>query len=488
MRSPTLKRARKKGSSRNRIGELKRLREYRQRIEAQENSVEPDMITDNEELKSDILPDEQIKDEEFITDTDENLTPEDTESKTAVQNEHHRKVKKSKKKSSIGKKLLILMVSSLTIILGFFVVLGLGGFFSGNEEYMAPVDKATGKVNVLLLGVDKDGLRTDTIIIASYDTDENKVNMLSIPRDTRMYIGNRYQKINAAHAISQDGKLKGIKGTIEAVSRLTQIPINYYVEFSFDAFRETIDALDGVDFDVPRDMYYKDPTQDLYINLKKGFQHLDGDKAEQLVRFRQYVNGDIDRVAVQQDFIKAVAEQKLNISILGNIPDLYDVLKDEVKTNFTLSDLLMYANNLKELSPENINMFQVPGDFSGDEYRESYWLVNIPELKTLIETIFGYDAENATIHSADGSSISKDKPDIKPATPAPSESPEPSSTPTATSSPKPSTSPKPTATIKPTEKPTNTPATTPSSTIKPTAKPTEKPTERPARPTAKPAD
>ena len=134
--------------------------------------------------------------------------------------------------------------------------------------------------------------------------------MLSIPRDTRMYIGSKYQKINAAYAMrTKEGKIKGPNGTIDAVTRLTGIPINYYVEFSFDAFRETIDALDGVDFYVPQRMVYRDPEQGLYINLSKGQQLLDGDKAEQLVRFRQYPEGDIKRVQVQQDFIRAVAAQ-----------------------------------------------------------------------------------------------------------------------------------------------------------------------------------
>lgn len=314
------------------------------------------------------------------------------------------------------KKRLVFVVSLVTVLVMFFIVMGFGGFFDSttsspegeiNEDYMVPVDKATGKVNVLILGVDKDGLRTDTIVVASYDLDTNKVNMLSIPRDTRMYVGKKYQKINAAHAISQSGKIKGPQGTIEAVTRLTCIPINYYVEFSFDSFKDTIDALGGVDFDVPRDMDYEDPTQDLYIHLDKGFQHLDGDKAEQLVRFRRYPEGDIARVQMQQQFIKAVAEQKLNISILGKLPELYSTLKDDIKTNFGLTDITKYINNLKELSPDNITMYQLPGQFGGEEYGASYWIADMTEVKTLVETEFGVDAEKATIHSSYNSKEAK---------------------------------------------------------------------------------
>lgn len=308
------------------------------------------------------------------------------------------------KESKLKKRLIIFFASFCSVLLAFFVALGFHSVLfpisdSENvieESYVAPVDKATGKANVLLLGVDKDGLRTDTIIVASYDLDKNTINMLSIPRDTRMYIGGRYQKINAAHSLTQNGKIKGPQGTIEAVTRLTGIPINYYVEFSFEAFRNTIDALGGVYFDVPQRMHYSDPAQDLYIDLQAGYQLLDGDKAEQLVRFRKYPRGDIARVETQQQFIKAVAEQKLNISILTKVSDLYKTLQSDVKTNLTLIDVMKYLPNLKELSSENVTMYQLPGDFSGAEYAASYWLANITELKNLITNTFGYNASEIT--------------------------------------------------------------------------------------------
>ena len=474
--------------------------------------TEPDIDTVNTDMAETmripkIDPDEISETSEEINDFEKSAPNEETAD-----------IKKKKKMSRGKKRLLIFSVSLLTIVVGFFVVLGIGGFFSNteeeiNEDFVVPVDKATGRINVLVLGVDKDGLRTDTIIVASYDLDNNKVSMLSIPRDTRMYVGNRYQKINAAHAISQSGKIKGPQGSIEAVTRLTGIPINYYVEFSFDAFKNTIDALGGVDFDVPRDMDYEDPVQDLYIHLKQGYQHLDGDKAEQLVRFRRYPEGDIARVRMQQDFVKAVAEQKLNVGILTKLPDIYNVLKDDVSTNFTIMDITKYVNNLKELSSDNIQMFQLPGQFGGAEYTTSYWIPNMDEIKTLVQTEFEYDAENATIHSEDNSSVSKENADRKatkaPATEKPSQTAKSSSksSPKATSkatekakthSPKPSKSAESTHnttthTAKPSAAATKTPEQTHTSkpvqsheTV-PTAKPTQKPTEKPAeQPTPKP--
>lgn len=392
------------------------------------------------------------------------------------------------RKSKRKKFLLIFIIALITLFVLYFGMALLGNplFNSGDDPAsVQPVDKASGKINVLITGVDKDGMRSDTIILASYDLDNQEVNMLSIPRDTRMYVGGWYQKINAAHAISKNGKPQGIDGTIEAVTRLTTIPINYYVEFTFDAFRETIDAVDGVDYDVPQNMRYSDPTQDLYINLKKGYQHLDGDKAEQLVRFRQYPNGDIDRVAVQQDFIKAVAEQKLNLTIIDDLPELYETLSDNVSTNFTLKDVLRYSLNLKDLSADNIYMHQLPGHFSGPEYEASYWLADMDAAKTLIEEEFGYDASNATIDKTPGSPEKNTPSPAKKATASPKNS-KPTQTAPA-SSPKSTKKPSAEPTTKATKKPTST--TKPKETDAPESDAQKEPsaTKAPARPTQKPS-
>ena len=437
--------------------------------------------------------------------------------------------RKKTKKFVNKKRIAILSISLAVIIIAFVAVMGIGSFFTGFESYedaeVVEIDKNTGKVNALLVGVDKGGMLTDTIMVASYDMDKNEVNILSIPRDTRMYVGSRYQKINSAHSLSKNGKKKGINGTIEAVTRLTGIPINYYVEFTFSAFRETIDALGGVEFDVPQNMNYDDPAQNLHIHLKKGLQVLDGEKAEQFVRFRRYPMGDIDRVKAQQAFVKAVVDQKLNASIIGNLPELFKALQKNFVTNITVSDVSKYILNLVDLTSENVKLHSLPGYSNGTDYNSSYWIADMTALKTLIETTFGYDASNITIHSADGKSISKD---VKLSVPKPTETPEPSEEPTE--SPEPSKSPNPLSpgggpeanetqkpsekpekedddkngqkpsskptknpekepTVKPAEKPEETPGVTatekPVEPQKPTVKPTEKPAETP---TEKPAE
>ena len=393
-----------------------------------------------------------------------------------------RRRKKTRKSFFTKKRLMVFGISLAVILLGFVLVLGFGGMFTGYEndsEMVEPIDKETGKVNVLLAGTDYYGACTDTIMVASYDLDNNAINILSIPRDTRMYVGNRYQKINSAYSLSKDGNKKGIHGTIEAVTRLTGIPINYYVEFSFETFRNAIDALGGVDFYVPQNMNYNDPFQDLSIHLKEGQQHLDGEKAEQLVRFRRYPMGDIDRVKVQQDFIKAVAEQKLNLGIITKLPELFDVVKKDLKTNFKAGDITKYALSLQDLTGEDVYVYSLPGEVNSEDYGASYWIADMTALSTLIEETFGYDATNITIHSKDGSSKSKDVKIVPSQTPSPKPTEEPEETKKPTKSPEGTKKPvmvteKPTETKRPTPAPTN-------ATTKPSKTASPEPEEEPAK-------
>lgn len=327
--------------------------------------------------------------------------------------------------------------------------------------------KGTGRFTFVIAGVDKVAGATDTIMIGCYDLDKNEINIISIPRDTRMYIGSKYQKINTAYGIRKNGVKKGMNGTIEAVKRLTGVTeVNHYVEFNLEAFRDTIDALGGVEFDVPRNMVYRDPEQGLNINLKKGRQILDGDKAEQLVRYRNYPMGDIDRVKVQQDFLKAVAEQKLNIGIVEKVPGLFEVVGENIRTDLELDDVIKYTYNLKDLKAENVHLYSLPGYANDTDYGASYWIADMNGVKKMVNEIFDCDASGATIHSADGSSALIDQK----RTPSPS----------PTVSPKVTATTKPTATPKVTVKPTVTPkVTSGTATAKPSATPSATPTKKP---------
>ncbi len=305
-------------------------------------------------------------------------------------------VKKVKKKRFFATMLKWLAGILLLMIVGVFLLMGHG--FVSESDLLMPLDPESGKLNVLLLGVDDDGLRTDTIMVASFDLDTAELNLMSIPRDTRVYVTNRSmtRKINEVHAITtkaNDGTIVGPIGMAEAVSQLTGIPINYYVEFSFDAAENVLNTLGKITYDVPdvegggRGMNYEDPAQDLYIHLKPGVQKLDGEQILQLMRYRK---GDSDhkRSERQQNVIKAIVEQKLGFSLITKLPKLFSQIKSDLSTNISAGDVTKYAGYLTKLSTEKIHTYQLPGE---DQHIGGRWyyICDFDETEKLINESFG---------------------------------------------------------------------------------------------------
>ena len=138
--------------------------------------------------------------------------------------------------------------------------------------------------------------------------------------------------------------------------------MDYYVKVDLSAFRQIVDAVDGVDFNVEERLYYVDPYQDLYIDLYPGMQHLDGDKAEQLVRFRDgYVQKDLKRIEVQQQFIQALIEKVCSSdTLMRNLNDLVKVALDCTESNISVSEALKYVKYVKALDPAKITSDTVP--------------------------------------------------------------------------------------------------------------------------------
>lgn len=278
----------------------------------------------------------------------------------------------------------------------------LTGLYLGEEITLASLDSQSdgvGIVNILLLGVDEGGMRSDTIMLASLNGHTGKVNILSIPRDTRVPMGKGYQKINAAVGIGAQEVKKGNleepeELSVQKVKLLTGLPIHYFMSVNFDGFKEIIDALDGVDFDVPFDMKYDDPAQNLHIDLKAGMQHLDGQQAHDFVRFRKgnpgykgYAMGDLGRIEAQQAFIKALVQQKLQPKYLLKAKDIFEVVKKNVRTNYTAKDLVKHLGAISKIDSENVTMYQLPGEpktISGI----SYYICDGQKMTELTETVF----------------------------------------------------------------------------------------------------
>ncbi len=216
-------------------------------------------------------------------------------------------------------------------------------------------------LNVLIVGLDKSKVLADIDIVAHLDTETNKVKLISVPRD--LYIDFREEgfdevKANNSHIKINYCKLtevysnagrgeEGLQSMKEVISVVTGLEIDYVAAIDTGGFSEIVDIVGGVDFNVPQDMDYEDPYQDLYIHLDEGMQHLDGDKAEQLVRFRKYTGSvppDKQRMHVQQDFLKALSKQMLAIRDFDQIKDLITTCYDMVKTDMPLLSIIRYAD------------------------------------------------------------------------------------------------------------------------------------------------
>ncbi len=229
-------------------------------------------------------------------------------------------------------------------------------------------------MNFLVLVGDKSSGNTDSMLVANYDPDTSEISIVTIPRDTRVKLKNNIlPKINAAYAAG-GRKYEGALYASEVVSNLTGININYYVHINISSIKKITDMLGGVYFDVPADLKYSDPTQDLYINLKKGYQLMDGDKVEQLLRFRkpsgrytselkQYYDGsDIKRTEMQVKFIKEFIRQKVKIEYLPKFNSVINYAFQNIITNMSLSDALKLTSGLIKISPDDFNSFRLDGE------------------------------------------------------------------------------------------------------------------------------
>ncbi len=260
------------------------------------------------------------------------------------------------------------------------------------EEIVQMLDKTSSeKANILLLGLDKDRIRADVIMVVSLDPKEHTINVLSIPRDTRVqYSSGRYDKIN--HAMGYKEPEQTIIGLVK---KITGMPINYYCEVNFEGFRDVIDILGGVEYDVPINMHYDDPYQDLHIHVNKGLQVLNGKDAEGVVRYRAtYANGDLGRINLQQDFLKALFAQKLQPKYISKAPALLKELNEHVITNFTVAEGTKYLGMLKKMTSESLQTHMLPGT-SKTISGISYYVYDEAAVKNIILTSFGYPEDEA---------------------------------------------------------------------------------------------
>ncbi len=226
---------------------------------------------------------------------------------------------------------------------------------------------------------------SDTMLLLRFDTEKEKLTVLSIPRDTRARIsGHGIDKINVANYY---GGSELAANTIADL--LGGVQIDRVVRVNVQGVEKIIDALGGVTVYVPKDMKYVDESQHLYINLKQGKQHLDGNKAMQFLRFRYDRLGDIGRVQRQQMLMRSLVEQALKPSSLVRLPKVMSIIKSNVETDLKGDELLALAGFGAKVERSKIQMLMLPGYFSGDGKEEvSYWLPNTRRINLIMAQHF----------------------------------------------------------------------------------------------------
>lgn len=271
-----------------------------------------------------------------------------------------------------------------------------------DEEPKDPLQKAIAsskRVNFLLMGME--GVRSDTMIFASYDPKAKKVDMISIPRDTYYYTkgyedaGTR--KINAVYGRS---KAEGSKRAVEEI--LGQVPVHHYITIDYKGVAKIVDSIGGVEVNVPFHMKYFDPADNppLRIDIPKGKQVLKGEQAVKFLRFRSnndktvgYPDGDLGRVRAQQQFLKSAIKKSLSLKL----PNVVNTAFDYIKTDVKITEALGYTAGIIGFDMENLSMTTLPGKAEDRTYNKvtlSYFIHDSVEIKELMMDI--YDVQEET--------------------------------------------------------------------------------------------
>ena len=282
---------------------------------------------------------------------------------------------------------------------------------------------------VLILGRDTGGGgNTDTMLLASYDVTNQKATVMSIPRDTMVNVPWDIKRINSVYNYYGQGE-KGIQYLYKEIAQLVGFEPDFQVVVEWDAVGEIVDAIGGVYFDVPLDMNYEDPYQDLSIHQTKGYRLLSGDDAMQVLRYRHdnnmkhgYAEGDLGRIKTQQAFLKAMVEQVLQPKNMTKAGPLIEAFNKNVETDLSFQNILWFAQSavLGGLKMEDVNFVTMPNTSkyvysrsidkltNGRDKMQSYVVPNARKLLELVNNELSPFEETFTLADLDVMSVNAD--------------------------------------------------------------------------------
>ena len=263
---------------------------------------------------------------------------------------------------------------------------------AAQEALRSHLERKGGFYTILLSGLDDDNGGSDTNILMAVDTVNGYVYGVSIPRDSKAIIGGKAHKINYAY------NKGGTELLASTVSEQLGIPVDYTVCVNLQGFTALVDAIGGVDFEVPINMDYDDPIQGLSIHFRKGMQHLSGADALRVVRFRHnndgtgYGSEDLGRMQTQQKFLKAVAKKMLSFENLISNPRKYaEIFGQYVDTDLSVTDLAWFGMQVLGMGVDKIDFSTLP-----NEWKYPYIYLDPDETLALVNTYLNPYVEDRT--------------------------------------------------------------------------------------------
>lgn len=252
--------------------------------------------------------------------------------------------------------------------------------------------RKSGVYTFAVLGEDYEASLTDTMLVGTLDTISGTLNIASLPRDTLVNVSRNYKKLNGLY--SHNGF--DIDRAKEELKDILGFTVDSCVVVGIDAFEKIVDTIGGVWFDVPVNMDYDDPIQDFHVHLEAGYQHLNGADALGVVRFRQnnegspygpgYLGADIDRIATQQAFMKAVVKQCLQIGNATKVNEFAQIWKDYVKTDLSVGNMVWYGLEFLKLDSSSIDFMTLPADYNDYAFNMACCIIKLDEWLEMINT------------------------------------------------------------------------------------------------------
>ncbi len=275
-------------------------------------------------------------------------------------------------------------------------------------------------INILIMGTDNDGYRSDVAMLVHYDPYTKTTSLFSVPRDYKISLSEKaqeqlnyyapYIKFTEIFSYCKMAEMDSPASYVtQVVEELLNIKIDHFVLVDLSSFKAAVDAIGGVEAYVPQYMYYHDPYQDLHIDLAPGLQLLDGDKAEQLVRYRQgYDNsgyGDFGRMQMQQYFLTAFAKKLLSMDSIDEIKKVMEPVSEMLTTDASLGDALWILKAAKNADFNRVNAHTLPGL---DSYINDKYFFSPPSdkevkkyfIKTVVEDAEGFDHDSKSYNIA----------------------------------------------------------------------------------------